>query len=155
MTIAITNVLKLNVVGSETAEEIGSVKGFVFDRSGRRVNAVTVSDGLLGSQQIAWDRINAIGPDAVLVSIPATDRGNTDTDGNTETAAATGDDNDRPNIEYIGATVLTTDGANAGTVADVHVDESDGTVSAIMTTEGRVDGSRIRSLGSFAAVIDI
>ncbi len=145
MTAILTEVLGRRVVASDTAEEIGEVKAVVADRTGRRFTAIHVAGRRRSAELVDWNDITAIGSDAVMV---------------TSAGAVTGVPDQRAEdavkgaIDYLGATVLSTDGVVLGTVSDVHFDEAGGTVVGLLTKDGRIEGDRIRGLGTFAAVVD-
>ncbi len=147
MTVAMTDVVDLDVVDEETAANVGTVKALWADRSGRHISSVDVSDGLMSSRVLNWRQVVAVGPDALVTSSSG---GEPNDDEDTSVDGA----DEATSLSYIGANVLTSDGVLVGSVTDVHFEESSGAVTALMTTEGRVDGQRIRSLGSFAVVVD-
>ncbi|MGF1595991.1 MAG: PRC-barrel domain-containing protein [Acidimicrobiales bacterium] len=145
MTISLRDLLDRRVVSAADAEEVGSVKTVIPDPSGRRLRAIQVGGGRRHPETVRWTDIDAIGDDAVLVS--STDAVDDTTDERSAEAA-------RGHIDFLGSAVLSTNGTILGSVTDVHVNEGDGSVVALMTDAGRVEGQRIRSIGTFAVVVD-
>jgi uncharacterized protein YrrD len=57
------------VVVREGAQEVGKIKDFVVDSSGRQVLGFVISEGLFKSTKVApWATVQAIGPDSVIVA---------------------------------------------------------------------------------------
>lgn len=145
MTESITEALGRRVVAADTAEELGEVKAFTVDPTGRRLTAIQVGGRKRNAQVVDWDAITAFGPDAVMVA--GADRVH-------DVGSERVDEMVRGNVEYIGATILTTDGEIIGKVSEVHFDEASGDVTGLLGESGRIAGDRIRSLGGFAAVVE-
>ncbi len=148
MSAILTQIEGLPAVAAETAAELGTVKTLKFDRTGRSITGIEISDGLLKSHKVRWSAVSAIGPDAVILSVPESEEPLAD-----ESLVWSQDREDESEIDFVGSSVLTTDGLLVGTVNDVHLDAETGSVNALMTTNGRIGGERIRSLGTFAAVV--
>ncbi|QIX53957.1 PRC-barrel domain-containing protein [Rhodococcus sp. DMU1] len=131
------------VVGSDAAETVGQVAGFVVDPAVRRVVAVQVKGPGAGTI-VPWANIGAFGDDAVVVGGP-------DAVGEPDAAIAalTGKDH-----TLVGKRVLTTAGNEWGTVADVDFDPGSGAVTALLGKGGEVAGVRLVGVGSYAVVVD-
>lgn len=132
------------VVGSDDAETVGKVKGFIVNPAGNRIDAVHVAGRGNRAEIVAWSSIRTFGNDAVMAeSSQALDSVSDDR----ETAAVKGD------ISLRGARVLSTTGFEAGTVDDVRFDPASGELTEIVTDQGSIDVERVRALGSYALVV--
>lgn len=140
-----TSALKRKVVASDTAESIGAVKGFVLDRRGRRIESIHVDGRGKRASLLAWSAVRSFGVDAVMAASGHDPSGVTDEH---EKESVTG------HVAMLGARVLTTDGVEAGTVTDVEFDADSGEVLRILTAQGAIDADHLRSLGSYALVVD-
>lgn len=145
MTETFTSAEGRSVVASDTAESIGEVKGFVVDRTATRVDAVHVAGRGKKAEVISWSAIKSFGADAVMADSAATPEQVTT---ERETQAVKG------KVAALGSRVLTTDGFDAGTVVDVEFDTGSGDLTAVRTDTDTFSGDRLRSLGSFALVVD-
>jgi uncharacterized protein YrrD len=133
------------VVASDTAESIGTVKGFVLDPSGRSVEAIHVDGHGKRARILDWSGVAAVGADAVMAA-PSADVSTIEDDH--QQAAVKGA------VTMIGTRVLTTAGREVGTVVDVEFDVGSGHVVHVDTDHGSVAAERLRSLGSYALVVD-
>lgn len=133
------------VVAVDTAEDIGTVKAFVLDQTGRRITQLHVAGGRRSAQLVNWSDLTAFGSDAVMV---ASQRAVTDS------VQERADEMVRGHVEAIGARVLDTGGFERGTVTDIEFDPDDGTVLAAVGVDTRWPGDSIRALGSYALIID-
>lgn len=145
MSEAFTDSIGRNVIDSATADDVGEVKAFVVDQAGRRITGIQVAGRHRHPRMVDWDDIDSFGDDVVLISSQSaihepTEERTTDT--------VKGD------IHYIGSRILSIDGVELGRVKDVHFDTDTGEVKALMADSGRIDGARIRSLGTYAAVVE-
>lgn len=133
------------VIASDTADEIGEVKAFVVDRSGRSIDRVQVAGRARHARLIDWSDIATFGPDAVMVVAhdavhePADDR-------DAEVV--------RGNVEVLGARILDTAGFEHGTVTDLRFDPRSGDIVGVVAGDASIDRQRIRSLGTWALVVD-
>ncbi len=129
------------VVDGESAESVGEVGGFVLDRSATKVEAVRIGHGR-HARFVPWDDVEAFGDDAAIVKAPA--------DG--------GDEERREQLagrpDPLASRVLSTSGFELGEVGDVEFDEGSGDVITVEAGAGSIDVERVRSLGSFALVVD-
>ncbi|MFE9427407.1 PRC-barrel domain-containing protein [Kitasatospora sp. NPDC006697] len=135
------------VVSATEATTVGVVAGFVLDPTGGRVAALRLRKTSGVGNLLAWSRIHAVGPDAVIVrpdeAPPADD----------EEAAAALDTLADKHREPLGKRVLTELGEEAGTVTDLDFDPETGEVLTLYTTAGEVAGHRTIGLGGYALVI--
>ncbi len=145
MSNAFTEAAGRRVVASDTAEEVGEVKTFVLDQSGRKITQLQIAGRKRKPELVDWQNVTSFGTDAVMISSiqdvhEAPDERTTDMV--------------KGNIEYVGARILTTDGAELGSVSDVHFDDAAGDILAVMSDgAGRIDAALIRGLGSYAVVV--
>lgn len=126
------------VVAVGSAEPIGDVDGFVLDETATRVDGIRVGRGR-GARLLPWSSVQGFGDDAVIATAPGSG-GDDD--------ALTG----RP--EALGARVLSTSGFELGQVSDIEFDESSGEVLTVAAGSASIDVGRVRSLGSYALVVD-
>lgn len=148
MTQSFSGALGRRVVAADTAEEIGKVKTFVVDPSGRKIEQIQVDGSKRSPKLVDWADVQAFGSDVVLVV--GNDRLHEVPDDDDRTTEVT-----KGKIDFVGTRILTTDGVERGTVDDVHFDEATGAIEGVLGDEaGRIDGARIRALGSYAMTID-
>ena len=134
-----------SIVAADTAVDLGHIHGFILDDGATRVDALHVDGYARGAQVVHWAAISSFGSDAVMVRTAA------------DIVSATGDrevGTVKGTLAAIGKRVLTTEGFAAGTVEDVQFDSTTGLIKEIVTDQGIVDAKRLRSIGSYAAVID-
>ena len=133
------------VVAVDTAETLGEIKGFIIDPTATRIESVHISRRGKKAEVIPWASIHSFGSDTVMVELAtAVEQVSSDHD----IQAVKG------NIVARKTRVLTTDGFERGTVEDVMFDTDTGELTGALTTEGHLDGSRFRSLGSYALIVD-
>lgn len=140
-----TNVKGRTVIASGSAESIGSVKGFVLTADGRTIESIHVDGRGKRAAVLSWSDVQAFGADAVMTTAgaaPAT------VDDDHQKAAVKGV------VTMLGSRVLTIDGREVGTVDDVEFDTGSGAVVRVTTDHGPIEASRLRSLGSYALVVD-
>lgn len=144
MTSILSEVLGRRVVAADSAADLGEVKAVVPNRSGRVIDGIHVSGGKRNPELVNWSDVTAVGPDAVMVgSAGALEEW---TDDRTDEAV-------RGHVDFLGSTILSTDGAILGSVSDVHFDDDDGVIVGLLHEGGRIEGERIRSIGTFAVVV--
>jgi uncharacterized protein YrrD len=130
-----------NVVDAASAETIGTVAGLVLAPGPARITALRLkSRG--GADLLAWEDIQAFGPDAVIVA-PAADRG-----GREEAQEGTGA---TPN--WPGKMMLTESGQQLGLLMDIDFDAADGHIHRLIGTGTEVDGEKLLGIGTFAAIV--
>ena len=134
------------IVAADSATSVGRVDDLLLDASATRVAAVGVEGHGHRSHVVRWASITAFGGDAVMARSAA------DVDlANSEQSRASG----LGDYSVIGKRVLTVDGSDAGSVTDVEFDPVSGVVGAVVTDHERVDGRRVRSIGSYALIVDM
>ncbi|MFZ2173783.1 MAG: PRC-barrel domain-containing protein [Rhodococcus sp. (in: high G+C Gram-positive bacteria)] len=131
------------VVGTDAADTVGQVAGFVVDPAGRRVVAVQVKKSGSGTV-LRWSSIGSFGDDAVIVRGPGAVGAPDAT-----ITALTGKDHD-----LVGKRVLTAAGNEVGTIADVDFDPDSGAITSLLLDAGEVAGVRLVGVGSYAVVVD-
>ncbi len=134
-----------SVVATDSAETIGSVKGFVLDQKGRNIEAIHIDGHGKRAIVLPWSAVSSFGADAVMAS--SSDDPATITNDH-EKSAVKGD------VTLISTRVLTTGGLDIGIVDDVEFETDSGAVIRVVTAHGPLEPSRFRSLGSYALVVD-
>jgi sporulation protein YlmC with PRC-barrel domain len=130
------------VFETTTAATVGRVDDLIVDPHGPAIAALRL-DGARNGEFLHWPDITGVGPDAITVARPEVVR-------SAEGRAAellTG------SYQIMGKRLLTEAGNDIGRVMDVDFDPRTGIVRELVTTGGRVDGSRLVSCGSYAAVV--
>lgn len=145
MSEAFTSAIGRSVVDSATADDVGDVKALVVDQAGRQITGIQVAGRNRSARLVDWDDIDSFGDDVVLISSQSAIYQPTE---ERTTDIVKGD------IQYIGTRILSVEGVELGTVKDVHFDTDTGEIIALMSDSGRVEGARIRSLGTYAAVVE-
>lgn len=145
MSEAFTSAIGRKVIDSATADDVGEVKAFVVDEAGRKITRIQIAGRSRHAQLVDWDDVDSFGDDVVLISSRGAIHESTE---ERTTDIVKGD------IHYIGSRILSVEGVELGTVEDVHFDTETGEVMALMGDSGRVEGTRIRSLGTYAAVVE-
>lgn len=145
MSDAFTSAIGRKVVDSATADDVGEVKAFVVDQAGRQITRIQVAGRHRHARMVDWDDVDSFGDDVVLISSQGAIH---EPDDERTTDIVKGD------VHYIGTRILTVEGVKLGKVKDVHFDTKTGQVIALMSDSGRVEGARIRSLGTYAAVVE-
>ncbi|MGB7980321.1 MAG: PRC-barrel domain-containing protein [Candidatus Nanopelagicales bacterium] len=133
------------VVAVDTAEDVGEVKAFVLEGSGRRITQLHVAGRKRSAELVNWSDLAGFGPDAVMVASQGAV---------TDSVEERADEMVRGHVSAIGARVLDTDGFEHGRVTDIEFDSADGTILAAVCEDARWPGDTIRGLGSYALIID-
>jgi uncharacterized protein YrrD len=128
------------VVSRSSAEKVGAIDRLVIDPGTRRVTAVQVGKG----DVVPWEAISGIGDDAVIID-----------DGGSVRPAAEGREEQtlKGDLDLGGRRVLSDTGNELGEVEDLEFDESTGEVTGLVTDGGRIDGDRLRAVGSYCVVV--
>jgi uncharacterized protein YrrD len=133
------------VVATDTAETIGSVKGFVLDWAGRNIEAIHIDGHGKRAIVLPWSAVSSFGADAVMAS-------------SGDDPAAIANDHEKSavkgDVTMIGTRVLTTGGLDIGNVDDVEFETNSGAVVRVVTGQGPLEPDRFRSLGSYALVVE-
>ena len=135
-----------SVIALDTAEEIGNVKHFVVSADGQRIERLHIDGRKKKALFTEWGDLESFGTDRVMVKAADATAGSQD---DRDLDVASGD------IELIGSRVLDTAGFEHGKVADGTFDSDSGAIVDILTdSDAAIDSRRIRSLGSYALVVD-
>jgi len=133
------------VVAADTADDLGIVKSFVVDKTGSRIVAIHVAGRGSNAEIVPWASVRAFGADAVVAEgADAREPASSERD----VMAAKGQ------VDAIGSRVLTTAGFSSGEVQNIFFDAGTGALTGVLTDEGEIDIGRVRSLGSYALVVD-
>lgn len=133
------------VVAADTAETIGKIKGFVVDPTASRIESVHVAGRGRKADVISWSSIRSFGADAVMAEMAEA----------AETVAPGRDTKAiKGKVVARGTRVLDTNGFEHGTVDDVMFDAASGALTGVLTSEGHIGADALRSLGSYALVVD-
>ncbi len=133
------------VVASDTAEEVGVVKAFVVTQPPTNIAALHVTGRKRSAQLVDWAHVTGFGPDAVMIESAGTLRDVVD---DTEKLAVSN------HTQLLGIRVLDTLGTEHGTTDDAVFEPSDGSIISATNGTARWDGGALRSLGSYALVVD-
>ena len=133
------------VVAADTAENVGEVKAFVLDRSGRTITQLHIAGRKRSAAMVNWSDLSGFGTDAVMVASHDTF---------TDSVEERADEMVRGHVEVIGARVLDTDGFEHGVLADLEFDPATGAVIAAIGDGRQWPSDAIRSLGSYALVVE-
>ena len=140
-----TGAVGRRVVAADSAETLGEVKGFVVDPTASRVDGVHVAGRGKRAEVLSWPSISSFGADAVMADNAAAVE---QVSKERETQAVKG------RVAAIGSRVLLTTGAEVGTVVDVEFDTDTGALTLVRTEDDQVPAERLKSLGSYALVVD-
>ena len=128
------------VMSKATAERVGKLERVVFDAPPRRVVAVQVS----GKGLVDWSAVSGLGTDAVVI----------ESDDHIRPAADAREDRALGGaLDWKGKRVLSDHGNEVGTVSDIELDETNGAIEAVETTDGRLSPDRLLALGSYCLVV--
>lgn len=133
------------VVAADDATEIGQIKHLVLSRDARHVDAIHVSGKKKNADLVPWDDVSSIGHDAVMVTSATSAH---------QPSSGTDTEFVRGNVAIMGARVLDTEGYEIATVTDLEFDGESGDIVSVTTSAGRIEPNRIRSIGTFALVVD-
>jgi uncharacterized protein YrrD len=133
-------------VASDTAENVGTVKGFVVDRHAKSIEAIHVAGRGRHAQLVPWHEITSFGSDAVMASRRAAAA---PVETGRDVQAIKGD------LALLGHRVITTAGDEVGTVDDVEFDARTGQIEGVVVASRHVPRRELCSIGSFALVIDV
>ena len=125
--IRLNDLIGQQAVSLATAERTGNVKGIILDNN--RITAVELDDLTIDAAAVRTFEGDVL----------TYDHGH---------PSAT----NRPGVNPKGKRVLAVHGDELGTIADLEID-ADGTVSTIVLDNGeRLNGARLRAIGSYAAI---
>ncbi|WYB39471.1 PRC-barrel domain-containing protein [Streptomyces sp. GD-15H] len=127
----------LPVLAPGDGDRLGVVRALTVDAASGTVTHVRIRSGRLRREAVlAWDDVDAIGPD-VLIALPPSSL----------PAEAP------PHHDLLGSRVLTEDGEERGTVLDAAFDPLTARIEAVLTTLGELPADRLLGLGDHALVI--
>lgn len=129
----------LPVITADEAEPLGRVESLTIDAHTRSIACLRLSQAPKHAAAIAWDAVEAVGPDAVIVR--------------SRTATDPGQNTFPTHHEALGRRVLTEDGTSHGTVKDIAFDNTTGQLRTLYTALGDIRGDRLLGLGSYAVVV--
>ncbi|AKJ08504.1 hypothetical protein ABB07_00060 [Streptomyces incarnatus] len=133
--------LGLPVITAVDAEQLGRVESLTIDARNGRVACLRLSGAPKHATTIAWNAIEAVGRDAVIVrSRTGTDPGQSDVPAH---------------HEALGHRVLTEHGTALGTVKDIAFDNTTGHILTLYTALGDVPADHLLGLGSYAVVVRV
>ena len=139
-----SQVKNFKVVSTASAETVGTVVELVIDPATAHVAALHLKKTHGDGDVLPWASLTSFGTDAVTVT------------GDDLIVVATGEmatltDKTR---QVMGKRVLTTAGNELGEVSDIDFDPADGRLVSLLLKGGAVvEGSVLRSIGSYAAVV--
>ncbi|MEU5090453.1 hypothetical protein [Streptomyces sp. NPDC021356] len=134
-----TQAVGLPVITAEEAELLGRVDSLTVDAHTRSIACLRLSKARRHAEPIAWEAVEAMGRDAVIVRSRAT--------------SDPGTRNFPTHHEVIGHRLLTEHGVARGTVKDVAFDDATGHIHMLYTALGDISGERLLSVGSYAVVV--
>ncbi len=138
----LSQTLGRSVINVEDAQQVGTVEELVIDPAAAQIVAIRLRgarDG--GGGTVAWQDIQAVGPDAVMVHTARTARL-----GPVDAEAQQG---------LVGRRVLTEHGEEVGKLTDVAFDPVDGRVEALQTARGPIPGHSMLGVGAYALVVRV
>ncbi|WP_330335974.1 PRC-barrel domain-containing protein [Streptomyces sp. NBC_00557] len=133
--------LGLPVITAEEAEQLGRVESLTIDARNRPVACLRLSKAPKHATTIAWDAIEAVGRDAVIVR--------------SRTGVDPGQNDVPAHHEALGRRVLTEHGTAHGTVKDVAFDNATGHILTLYTALGDIPADRLLGVGSYAVVVRV
>ncbi|MFF7755290.1 hypothetical protein ACFZCP_40130 [Streptomyces sp. NPDC007971] len=131
----------LPVITVEEAEPLGRVEGLTIDARTRSVACLRLSGAPKHATTIAWNAVEGMGRDAVIVHFRA--------------ATDPGHQRFLAHQDAVGHHVLTEHGTAHGTVKDIAFDDTTGQVVTLYTALGDVSGDRLLGLGSYSVVVRV
>ncbi|GAA4386788.1 hypothetical protein GCM10023147_10520 [Tsukamurella soli] len=130
------------VVSATTAATVGKIDELVIDPRVRSVVGMTLKKTDHGDT-LRWSDVDAFGVDAVIVS-----GAEKLTETPPDLVGLCGKDH-----RALGKRLLDTNGDELGRVDDVEFDPRSGDVTALVLADGRVPGTRLVGIGSYAVVV--
>ncbi|MEU3032326.1 PRC-barrel domain-containing protein [Streptomyces incarnatus] len=129
----------LPVITTAEAEELGRVEDLTVDPRTRSVVCVRLSGAPKHATTIAWELIEGVGQDAVVVRSLA--------------SAGVGPHEFPTHHEILGKRVLTEHGTEHGTVKDLAFDTATGHIHTLYTALGDIPGDHLLGVGEYAVVV--
>lgn len=133
--------LKRDVVDTSTAETLGRVTMLILDPEARKISGIVV--GGMDSPVIAFEDLSGFGADAVTVDGTSAFREADDR----EARAVKGE------LDPIGKEIITENGTELGSVADIEFDAADGSVRKLVMADDDLAAGRLINVGGFAVMV--
>lgn len=127
------------VINAADARQVGTVARVVIDAHTAHITALCLQAMKDGGDVIAWQNVQAIGPDAVIVDAAQFMQLSPD-----EACVHRGLLNKR---------ILTEEGEEIGTMTDLAFDPASGHIEELHTSKGQFPGQRILGLGTYALIV--
>jgi uncharacterized protein YrrD len=138
-----SEITKHPVLDVSSATTVGRIDDVVIDPADRQVLGFVLAKTAGKATWLAWDHLKALGRDAATIDSP---------DDLTEPPESA-----PPGLKkgkVLGGRVLTDQGLELGTLADVEFDADSGLVAGLHLNTGRVlPGDSLRGVGSYATVV--
>jgi sporulation protein YlmC with PRC-barrel domain len=131
--------LGLPVITADDATSLGKVADLSIDARRAVIAAVRLSGASGSAEALPWSAVEAVGPDAVIISSRLT----ADQEGAQVPA----------HQQALGSQVLTEHGVEHGTVKDIAFDPASGRILTVHTALGDIVGARLMGLGAYALVV--
>jgi uncharacterized protein YrrD len=126
------SLLGLNVIAQAGGESLGGVRDLLFDSQSSELLAVVLSEkdlfGLIQAQVVPWREVVKVGPNAIIVQSAASKIKAGDDDRLSDVV--------RRETTLGGTRIMTTDGQDVGTLADVYIDVATGRVAGYEISSG-------------------
>ncbi|MHC5700033.1 PRC-barrel domain-containing protein [Streptomyces tirandamycinicus] len=132
------------VVALSTAERLGTIAACTLAPSPAHISALHLKTRGRHGHIMLWKNVHSFGEDAVTVRSVEGLKPEKELDSAEEA---------HKSHDPLGKRVLTEAGESMGTVEDIDFDENDGSLRALLTTEGKVPGDRLMGVGSYAVVV--
>ncbi len=128
------DLIGMSVVGQSDGAKLGRVRDLIFDSDANELLALVLSEkdlfGLIDAQIVPWHEVRSLGGDVILATDAASVRKLRDDDKARELAT-------RENV-LSGTQILTSEGKELGTLADMVIDEQTGSVLGYEVSGGLV-----------------
>lgn len=139
----LSDLVAKEVLSRSSAERLGQIVHVAIVADRPSIEALVVKSGRR-SGLVHWSDVVSVGPDAVIVVDEAALHGPADDHEKRVAAGAT---------DPLGKRVLADTGNQIGTVDDVEVDSSQGSVEAVIVAGEPIAGPRLLGAGSYAVVV--
>ncbi|MFE4856611.1 PRC-barrel domain-containing protein [Streptomyces sp. NPDC056670] len=136
----LSQTLGRSVINVEDAQQIGAVEELVIDPASAQIVAIRLKGAKdAGGGTVAWQDVQAVGPDAVMVHAARTAR-LSPVDAEVQK-------------DLVGKRVLTERGEEIGKLTDVAFDPVTGRVEGLQTARGLIPGHSMLGVGAYALVV--
>lgn len=144
MTVRLTDLAGRAVLDVSTAKTVGTVGYGIADPTRKVLAALHLSKSTGPGPVLPWESIKAIGPDALTIDSVELTRPPV---GHAEQRAVDGA------LDPIGKRILTEQGTLLGSVVDLAVEETSGSIEQIITDTRPLKGEAISGLGGYALIV--